>query len=109
MPPSAATSQYPPPSGVAVMPTIGALSRPLSDPKLCAEPKVPTVPLAWASQYPDPFGSGATPIVRVETSAATGPHAVVTSLGGAHDATKSAAMVPDEDAAPMESRGGPVG
>ena len=55
MPPSAATSQYPPPSGVAAMPTMGELSWPLSDPWSWAEPKAATVPFASASQYPVPL------------------------------------------------------
>ena len=39
MPPSEATSQYPPPSGVAAMPTIGAFSGlPPCDPKKPASP-----------------------------------------------------------------------
>ena len=39
MPPSEATSQYPPPSGVAAMPTIGLLSAmPPADPKNAASP-----------------------------------------------------------------------
>ena len=50
MPPSEATSQYPPPSGVAAMPTIGELSGPLSDPRSWAEPKEATVPFASTSQ-----------------------------------------------------------
>ncbi len=50
------------------------------------------------------------PIVRVETTPATWPQVTVTSLGGAHDETKRAAMEPaDEFAAPMERTGGPVG
>src|SRR6516165_11655591 len=109
MPPSVATSQYPPPSGVAVMPMSAALSRPVSDPRLGAAPNAATVPLDSASQYPDPFGSGAMPIVRSETLASTWLHVTVTSLGCAHDETKSAAMDPEADAAaPMERTGGPA-
>ena len=39
MPPSEATSQYPPPSGVAAMPTIGLFSAILpADPRKAASP-----------------------------------------------------------------------
>ena len=49
-PPSAATSQYPPPSGVAAMPTIGAVRAiPPAEPKKAA-PKLNTPPSAATSQ-----------------------------------------------------------
>ena len=90
MPPSAATSQYPPPSGVAAMPTIGELSWPESDPWSWAEPKAATVPFASASQYPVPLLSGAMPTVRDDdwTEAATWPQVIVDIGGrcaGAHE------------------------
>ena len=98
------------------MPTMGELSAPDSDPKFCAEPKAATVPLASASQYPVPLLTGAMSTVLDAdwTAAATWPQVVVMSLGGEHELTKMAAMEPpaypvDENAAPMERTGGPVG
>ena len=58
------------------------------------------MPLASASQYPDPFASGAMPIVRSETTATTWLHVTVTSLGRAHDETKTAAIDPDVRGSP---------
>src|SRR5580704_1830 len=54
MPPSDATSQYPWPSGVAAMPTIGRLSRVDG-----ASPSADTVPSLRAVQYPPPSGVAA--------------------------------------------------
>ena len=51
MPPSAATSQYPWPSGAAAMPTIGASSvLPPMDPRKGASPKLKMPPSAATSQ-----------------------------------------------------------
>ena len=51
MPPSEATSQYPPPSGVAAMPTTGLLSAmPPVDPQNCAPPKEKMPPSEATSQ-----------------------------------------------------------
>ena len=61
MPPSDATSQYPPPSAVGAMPTIGLLSvMPPADPQKGALPNENTPPSDATSQYP-PFGSAAPP------------------------------------------------
>src|SRR6516165_5963429 len=60
IPPSAATSQYPRPSGVDAIPTIGDTSgSPPIDPKNAADPKPKTPPSAAASQYPPPSGVAA--------------------------------------------------
>ena len=53
MPPSEATSQYPPPSGVTAMPTMGLFRRMLPVlPWNCASPKLNTPPSLATSQYP---------------------------------------------------------
>jgi hypothetical protein len=49
-PPSEATSQYPPPSGAAAMPTIGLAKWGGADPKLGAPPTEVTTPAAEVSQ-----------------------------------------------------------
>src|SRR5450631_1559927 len=62
MPPSEATIQYPPPSGVAAIPTIGRVSaRPSADPEKAASPKELMPPLLPAIQYPWPSGVRAMP------------------------------------------------
>src|SRR6185437_3516012 len=59
MPPSLATSQYPPPSGVAARPTTGRLSGfPPIEPKNWAFPKLKIPPSEAASQYEDSGGAG---------------------------------------------------
>ncbi len=62
IPPSEATSQYPPPSGVAAIPTMGWLRCwPPSDPWKAASPKAKTPPSEATSQYPPPSGVDAAP------------------------------------------------
>src|SRR4051795_8318204 len=59
IPPSPATIQYPPPDGVAVIPTTGWLSRiPPVEPWKLADPKLNTPPSAPNSQYPLAHGTG---------------------------------------------------
>ena len=74
------------------------------------------MPSASTSQYPVPLLTGAMSTVLDAdwTWPATWPQDSVTSLGGAHELTKMAAMEPPaypvgENAAPMERIGGPVG
>src|SRR2546421_10641596 len=64
MPPSAATNQYPPPSGVAMMATIGELRcLPPIDPMKVAVPKENTPPSAPTSQYPPRSALAAMPTI----------------------------------------------
>src|SRR5581483_371096 len=64
-PPSAATSQYPPPDGAAAIPTIGWLRRvPPIEPKNPASPKAKTPPSAPADQYPRPVAVEAMATMR---------------------------------------------
>ena len=64
MPPSEATSQYPPPSWVAAMPTTGALSaREPAEPEKRASPYENTPPSRATSQYPPPSGVAAMPTI----------------------------------------------
>ena len=61
-PPSEATNQYPPPSGVAAMPTMGVLSgMPPVEPWKAASPKANTPPSEATNQYPPPSGVAAMP------------------------------------------------
>ena len=78
------------------MPTMGALSEPLSEPSFAADPKAPTVPLASASQYPLPLGRGAIPMVREfdATAVDAWAHEAVMSEGVWHELTKMAAREP---------------
>src|ERR1700722_6891917 len=62
-PPSAPTSQYPPPSGVAAMPTIGALSPGTEDPGT-VDAAVPKAGTAAGSAEPDSTCVAATGLER---------------------------------------------
>src|ERR1700685_4160951 len=58
-PPSEATNQYPPPSGVAAMPTMGLLSAmPPVEPWNCAFPKENTPPSVAVIHNPCPWLGG---------------------------------------------------
>ncbi len=65
MPPSEATSQYPPPPRVGAMPTIGwfSLSAPV-DPAKWASPNEKIPPSEATSQYPLPVRAGRTGTFR---------------------------------------------
>ena len=74
MPPSDATSQYPPPSEVAAMPTMGALrGLPPMEPRKAASPKEKMPPSDATSQYPPPDVVAAAPTYgRLEVTGGPG-------------------------------------
>src|SRR5882724_7266450 len=70
IPPSDATSQYPRPDGVAVIPTIGRFNRTEpSDPKNAASPNEKIPPSDATSQYPRPDGVAAPPFISQASGA----------------------------------------
>jgi|SRR5580658_5900007 hypothetical protein len=85
---------------------MGAFRGVVTEPRSGALPKLPTVPLASASQYPAPLGAAATPIVHASDATIACCQVRVMSLGAAQVLTTTAPMEPGSSAAPMESTGG---
>jgi hypothetical protein len=70
MPPSEATSQYPPPVGIVAIPTTGASKGlPPMEPSKAALPKVKMPPSEATSQYPPPVGVAAIPTIGASSAA----------------------------------------
>jgi hypothetical protein len=63
-PPLLAANQYPPPLGVAAIPTIGTF-QPTPDPWKVAFPNEKTFPVDDTSQYPSALGAEAIPTMDV--------------------------------------------